>query len=140
MNHVSLARHRLARAKENLIEAEDSSNQGHFALAVNRSYYAMFTSARALLALKELDSSKHSGVVSLFNQHIVKPGLFPADFSKLLREAKGLREDADYGDFVKVTAEDARQQIENAHTFVEEAEKALSRMAQSEEGPCRGGK
>jgi uncharacterized protein (UPF0332 family) len=39
-----------------------------------RSYYAMFTAARALLATKHLDSSKHTGVVSLFNQHFVKTG------------------------------------------------------------------
>jgi len=31
----------------------------------------MFTSARAILALRELDSSKHSGVIALFSQHIV---------------------------------------------------------------------
>jgi uncharacterized protein (UPF0332 family) len=116
------------KAKEILTEAEDAFKQNHFGMSVNRSYYAIFTSARALLAMKEMDSSKHSGVISLFNQHIVKAGNFPTEFSKFFREAKEIREDADYGDFVKITGEDARNQIDNAQRFVEEAEKALSRM------------
>jgi len=118
----------MERAREILIEADDSFKQNHFGMSVNRSYYAMFTSARALLALKEVDSSKHSGVLSLFNQHIVKAGLFPAGLSKFLREAKIIREDADYGDFVKITEEDAKNQIDNANKFVEEAERTLVRI------------
>ncbi len=128
MTRVNLAKYRMGKAKEVLIEAEDSYKQNHFGLSVNRSYYAMFTSARALLALKEMDSSKHSSVLSLFNQHIVKTSLFPMEFSKFLREAKDIREDADYGDFVKITQEDAKTQIDNAERFVEEAERALLRM------------
>jgi uncharacterized protein (UPF0332 family) len=34
--------------------------------AVNRFYYAAFYVARSLLALRELDSSRHNGVISLF--------------------------------------------------------------------------
>ncbi len=128
MTRVNLARYRIDKAKEVLIEAEDSYKQNHFGLSVNRSYYAMFTSARALLALKELDSSKHSGVISLFNQHIVKTGLFSKEVSKSLPKAKDIREDADYGDFVNITQEDAKSQIDNAQMFVEEAERALLRM------------
>ena len=131
MSRTNLARYRMERAKEIVKEAEDSFKQNHFSLAVNRSYYAMFTSARALLALKELDSSKHSGVISLFNQHLVKAGLFPTEFSKLLRESKGMREGADYGDFVNITQEDAKNQISSAQKFVEEAERTLLRIIEN---------
>ncbi len=133
MSRVNLAEYRLEKAKEILIEAEDSFKQRHFSLAVNRSYYAMFTSARALLALKELDSSKHSGVISLFNQHLVKLRLFPEEFSKFLQKAKRIRENADYGDFVKITEEDAVEQIDCARKFVEEAEKTLLEMMKGAE-------
>lgn len=133
MSRVNLARYRLEKAKEILIEAEDSFKQRHFSLAVNRSYYAMFTSARALLALKELDSSKHSGVISLFNQHLVKPKLFPEEFSKFLQKAKRIREAADYGDFVKITEEDAVEQIDCARKFVAEAKRTLLKMIENAE-------
>jgi len=85
---ISLAKYRIEKAKENLKDAEDAFVRGRFSLSVNRSYYAMFTTARGLLALKELDSSKHSGVIALFNQHIIKMGLFPKDLSKFLSKAK----------------------------------------------------
>jgi len=140
VSRPDLAGYRMARAKDILKEAQDALKQKHFALAVNRSYYAMFTSARALLAMRDLDSSKHSGVISLFNRNLVKTSEFPAEIAKLLAKAKDLREEADYRDFVEISGEDAREQIRNGRRFVAEAEKALSRMAQSEEGPCRGGK
>lgn len=125
---IELACYRLNKAKETLKECEDCLKQEHFAFSVNRSYYAMFTAARAVLSLEEKDSSKHSGVISLFNQHLVKPGIFPKEFAKFLRDAKRIREDADYGDFVNITEEDARIQIERAKQFVGEIEKTIRRI------------
>jgi len=125
---IELAKYRLNKAKGILKESKDSLKQKRFALSVNRSYYAMFTSARALLALKEKDSSKHSGVIALFNQYIIKAGLFPKELSRFLPKAKDIREDADYGDFVEITEEDAQIQLKNAKKFTEEAEKTMQKM------------
>ncbi|MEW6681148.1 MAG: HEPN domain-containing protein, partial [bacterium] len=118
MSRINLAKYRIEKAEERLVEAEDSLAKNHYGLSVNRTYYAMFTAARALLALKELDSSKHSGVIALFNQHIVKPGFFSKEIGKLLVKAKDIREDADYGDFVKITKEDAQTQLAYAKEFI----------------------
>jgi len=93
----------------------------------------MSTSARALLALKELDSSKHSGVISLFNQHIIKAGLFPKEFGRFLSQAKDIREDANYGDFVKITQEEAKNHLDHARKFVAKAEKTLLKMMEQAE-------
>lgn len=128
MRRINLAKYRLEKAQKNLKEAEDALKQEHFEMSANRSYYAMFTSARAILALKEMDSSKHSGVIALFSQHIIKPGFFPKELSKFLRVAKRMREDADYGDFVEITKEDAQMQLEHAKEFVEEAENSLQEI------------
>ena len=128
MRRINLAKYRIEKSQENLQESEDALKQNHFGMSVNRSYYAMFTSARAILALKELDSSKHSGVITLFSQHIIKPGLFPKELSKFLRKAKRIRENADYGDFVEITKKDAQMQLEHAKEFVEEAENSLQEM------------
>jgi len=128
MRRINLAKYRIEKSQENLQESEDALKQNHFGMSVNRNYYAMFTSARAILALKELDSSKHSGVIVLFSQHIIKPGLFPKELSKFLRKAKRIREDADYGDFVEITKKDAQMQLEHAKEFVEEAENSLQEM------------
>ena len=69
-------------------------------------------------------------MIALFNQHIIKMGLFPKDLSKFLSKAKDIREKADYGDFVEITEEDAQIQLKNAKRFIEEAEKTLQRMIQ----------
>lgn len=76
MSRKALATYRAEKAEELLKDAEDALQRDRFMLSVNRSYYAMFTSARALLAMEEKDSSKHSGIISLFNQWFVKSGIF----------------------------------------------------------------
>ena len=132
MSRKKLAMYRIQKAKEILIEASDCLQHKHYSLSVTRSYYAMFSATRALLALKEMDSSKHSGVIALFNQHIVKADLFPKEIGKFLTKAKDLREEADYGDFVEITEKDARIQLERAQTFVTEAEKTAEKLAHTE--------
>jgi uncharacterized protein (UPF0332 family) len=54
---------------------------------VNRFYHAAFYAARALLAVRELESSRHTGVISLFQKHFVKPGLVSTDKAKALPRA-----------------------------------------------------
>jgi len=132
MSRTNLVRYRMQRAREILVEAEDNLNQNHYKLSVNRSYYPMFTAARALLALKELDSSKHSGVITLFNQHIIKPGLFPKELGKFLPKAKNIRENADYGDFVTITKENAHIQLKCAKKFVDEAERTMQKLIEKD--------
>ncbi len=133
MSRIELAKYRMERAKEILIESKDSLQHGHYKLSTNRSYYAMFSATKALLALKELDSSKHSGVISLFNRYIVKEGFFPKELSKLLPTAKNIREDADYRDFVEISKEDAEHQIKNAERFINQAEKTMMKMIEEKD-------
>lgn len=69
---VTLARYRLARAKESFADGVLLQERGSMTGAVNRFYYAAFHAARALLVTKGLDAGKHSGVIALFQQHFVK--------------------------------------------------------------------
>jgi mRNA-degrading endonuclease YafQ of YafQ-DinJ toxin-antitoxin module len=73
------------------------------------------TADRALLATKHLDSSKHTGVVSLFNQHFVKEGIVTNNLGRMLMKAKDLRQDGDYKDFVETTMEEAHEQYRECH-------------------------
>lgn len=81
---TKLATHRLKRSKNTFQEAITLIKSGSLNGALNRLYYAAFYAARSLLATKGLDSSKHSGVISLFHQHFVKPGIFNLDKAKAL--------------------------------------------------------
>ena len=59
-----LSCYRLERAKEDLARARREFNLGDYKLAQNRSYYAVFHAMRAVNALDDYDSRKHSGVIS----------------------------------------------------------------------------
>jgi uncharacterized protein (UPF0332 family) len=86
--------------------------------AIPRAYYAIFQATRAALATKKLDARKHSGVISLFNQHFVKSGIFTKDYSKILSSARDLREASDYDDFYLVSKEEAQEAVDNAEKFI----------------------
>jgi uncharacterized protein (UPF0332 family) len=128
-----LARHRLGRAKEAFVEGEHLLTKSAFMGAVNRFYYAAFHAARSLLALRELDSSRHSGVISLFQKHFVKPGLIPMEKAKALPRAFEKRQKSDYGDFSTVTKREAQNVRTEVSDFIEECEKALERLITEEE-------
>lgn len=122
---MTLTQYRLKQAKERLKAAEVLLDSKNYSDSLSRSYYAMFHATRALLATKSLDSRKHSGVIALFNQHFVKEGIVDSNMGRLIAEAKGVREESDYGDYVTFTKEDARTQLDNAKEFVRIVERAL---------------
>jgi uncharacterized protein (UPF0332 family) len=81
---AALARHRLGRAREALGEGDALLGGGAPRGAVNRFYYAALQAARALLAIRGLDSARHSGVITLFQLHFVKTGLLAAEIARAL--------------------------------------------------------
>jgi len=132
-SNIELSKYRLEKAKEHLKSAENLLKNKHFRDSISRSYYAVFSAARAILALKELDSKKHSGVISLFNQNFVKTGLINVDASKIIKEAKSYRENADYKDFFIISKEETEKQLKNAERFIKEIENKIKNFP---EGLC----
>ena len=86
-----LAGHRLSVAVERLNAAEVLFASGLYADAVSRAYYAVFSAARAMLATKSLDSRKHSGVISLFNQYFVKTEVISKEAGRVIMESQGFK-------------------------------------------------
>lgn len=100
-----------------------------FRSSINRSYYSIFHAIRAVNALDGFDSSKHSGVISHFNQEYVKTGLFEKEVSKIIRNASELREQADYEDFYEASQEEAVDVFEQAARFISVVEVYLREKA-----------
>jgi uncharacterized protein (UPF0332 family) len=123
-----LARHRLSRAKGAFSEGDHLLTAKAFMGAVNRFYYAAFYAARALLAMRELDSSRHSGVISLFQKRFVKAGLITTEKAKALPRAFEKRQKSDYADFSTVTAKEVRAIRNEVSDFLEECEQVLNRL------------
>jgi uncharacterized protein (UPF0332 family) len=122
---ISLARWRLESAKARLAEARSLLKSRGYSGAANRAYYAIFTAVRALLALKRIDSKTHQAAFLLFQKHYVKTGLFPRELAEFAKRAKGIREAADYDDYIEVTADDARREMNAAAKFIAAVEKLM---------------
>ena len=105
---------------------------GNFADSIGRSYYAIFTAVRALLALKGLDSKRHSGVVALFNEHFIKTGLLAKEVYQIITSAKAKRERADYEDYVEFSKEEAEEQLKKAKELVKEVKTLLKQSSKGD--------
>ena len=121
-----LVEFRFKKAKETLKTAETLLQSGEYDFSLNRSYYAVFHAIRAVNAIDGFDSSKHSGVISFFNQNHVKNGDFPKEISKIIKVASEFREQADYEDFFAAGKEDAEESLKNAAFFVKSIGEYLS--------------
>jgi len=117
-----LAHYRLQQASEALADARLLFERGgSIRSVINRAYYGMFYSVLALLIDAGKGSSKHSGVIALFDQYFVKSGKFPIEMSKAIHKAFDLRQMGDYREFVDLNREDAEETIKNAERFFKEA-------------------
>jgi uncharacterized protein (UPF0332 family) len=126
---LTLARHRLARAREALKDGEILLTQGSLNSAANRFYYAAFYAAPALLATKEVDSARHSGVIALFQKHFVKPGTIDTQIAKAFPRAFEKRQASDYGDFAVLTEAEVERMHAESRAFVDVCAELLGRLA-----------
>ena len=120
-----LSKYRFETSLENLEDAKLMFENGRYKNALNRGYYSIFHSIRAVLALDGFDSSKHSGVIAYFNQNYVKTGVFSKEMSVIIREASENREKADYLDFFIASKSEAEKQIKRAEKFTGEIRRFL---------------
>ena len=97
---------------------------------VNRAYYAMFYAVLTLFIHSDTPhkTSKHSGIIGIFNREFIHAGKLDARFSQMLYAVFDQRMESDYRDFSKVSEEDARNAVLAAQEFVT-AIKALTEYA-----------
>lgn len=114
-----LAQYRFARAEDTLNEAIDELSRNNYRLAANRAYYSVFYIMRAFLATISKDSSKHSGVIALFNQYFIKTGVVSDINFKEIQTLMDLRHEGDYQDFVEITRQEADGAIDSARRILE---------------------
>lgn len=112
-------RYRLDMARERLESAKVLLDNGKYKDSIGRSYYAIFTSVRALLAMEGVDFSKHAGVIMYFQKEYIKTGIFDKKYSKYISQAFQIRNNTDYADFFIVSKDDAKAQYDRAAEFYE---------------------
>ena len=120
--------YRMRQTEETLAEAVKMLETGFSPRSIiNRSYYAMFYSVLALFIHYNTPhkTSKHSGVIGVFNKEFVHTGKLDARFAKMLYDLFDERMELDYRDFAEVSEEDAINAVSTAQEFVSEI-KALT--------------
>jgi len=116
---ISRIRQLIALAERALDTAQVNLDVGDWRAAVNRAYYAIFYAANAMLLTRSVERRKHSGVISAFREHFVKPGLVETEYSSVYGEALVVREDADYAIEIPVDREMAETALHQARRFVQ---------------------
>ena len=120
-----LMNYRLNMARERIHSAKILLEDGSYKDSIGRSYYAMFTAVRALLAVDGQDFSKHAGVIAYFQKEYIKTGKFDRKFSKYISQAFQIRNNTDYADFFLVSSKDAIEQYQRAEEFLKVVENYL---------------
>ena len=116
----------LAKAQRSFEAAEGLLEDGHADFAASRAYYGCFYTAEALLLSKGLSYSRHSQVVAQFGRQFAKTEELDARYHRLLIEAFGLRQAADYSAAPDtVSEEDARHTIREGKAFLAVARERL---------------
>jgi uncharacterized protein (UPF0332 family) len=101
-------------AGEKLKSAKILLDAGQYKDSIGRSYYAIFSAVRAVLAKENVDFSRHSGVIAYFQKEYIKTGKIDKKYSKYLQNAFQIRNNCDYDDFYLVSVDDAEEQYNNA--------------------------
>ncbi len=122
---IGLSKARLDNAKERIEFANKIFEIGDYKTVANRSYYAVFSAMRAVLALDGFDSKKHSGIIAEFRKNYLKTDILPKELSIIIDSLVEIRQGSDYDDFYVISKEETQLQLKNAEKFVSDIEHYL---------------
>jgi uncharacterized protein (UPF0332 family) len=108
-------------AHEMLEVARLNLSNDYYGSACNRSYYAIFYAASALLFAKGKSFGKHSAVLAAFRQQFIKTGEFDVHWSRKYERIMSHRHSSDYDIFTSFEKEQAVADLVDAEEFVQEA-------------------
>jgi uncharacterized protein (UPF0332 family) len=114
--------YRLRQAEETLSDAkkmlEDKLSPRSI---INRAYYSMFYGVFALFLKHDIKvkTSKHSGIISIFDAEFVHTEKINPCFSKTLHKIFEVRQEGDYKELVEFSYNDADEFVKLAEEFLE---------------------
>lgn len=119
---------RIESADEDLETAKELLKLNRYRAAVNRAYYAIFSTTNAVLLSKQIERSKHSGVEAAFIQNFIKTGVFRIEFGKMFNYIRKKREECDYSSKIRIDRETAEKIVEDAEKFIRRMKEYLIEM------------
>lgn len=115
----SIVRREIESAASDLEIAEKTYLDENYKWATIQLYYSMFHSARALLYSSNLREHSHFCLVAAIQALFVETRQFSYSLLEGLKEAKSLREDADY--YGRWSKKSCKKLLDAAHQFLDQA-------------------
>ena len=116
--NLTAARIRFDQAREAIRAAELLAANGLARSSIERSYYAAFHAASALLASRGIYPSSHDGTISMLALHFVKAGTLSKSAGRDLQRLQDQRLVADYKGYLDQDATDAAECLGLARGFL----------------------
>ena len=114
--------YRIKQAADTLLDAEKmlQSNFNPRSI-INRAYYAAFYAVLALFLKDDVQikTSKHTGVIAIFDREFVKANRIDKHYSQVLHTLFDARLEGDYKELVELTVEEAAEQVKLAKDFLQ---------------------
>jgi uncharacterized protein (UPF0332 family) len=111
-----------------LDSAKIECENGHYAFAVNRQYYAVFYAASAILAIEDKSYGKHSAVRAALHRGFVRTGKIPIELGKLYDRLFENRQEADYEPMATFKKNDVDELMDKTVDFVNLIKKLLEKL------------
>lgn len=90
--------YRIEKAQRAYKEALGCINAGYVETSANRLYYSAYYAVSAYLIANGISVKTHSGVKSMFNLYLIKPGVLEQRFRVVFSQLFSLRMTGDYED------------------------------------------
>ena len=117
-NRIELSKYRMEQGKNYVHVAKKLFDDKEYKSSINRAYYAVYHSIRAIFALDEIDFKTHKSVINNFNINYVRTNIFPEDVASKVGRLKYIRESSDYNDFFVISRNDAFTHLESAEYII----------------------
>jgi uncharacterized protein (UPF0332 family) len=118
----------LEKAESAIGAAESLLRDGYRDFSAGRAYYAMFYTAEALLAEKELIFKKHVGVHKAFSEHFIKTGIFEQKYYQWLIATFNSRLVGDYAIRTEFEDGEVQEWINQAREFLNKVREYLENL------------
>jgi uncharacterized protein (UPF0332 family) len=118
----------LEKAESAIGAAESLLRDGYRDFSAGRAYYAMFYTAEALLAEKELMFKKHVGVHKAFSEHFIKTGIFEQKYYQWLIATFNSRLVGDYAIRTEFEDGEVQEWINQAREFLNKVREYLENL------------
>ena len=127
-NTQTLFTYRLKQAEDTLSDAKKMLQQRLSPTSIiNRAYYSMFYMVLALFLKTDISSktSKHAGVIGIFDKEFVHTGRIEKHYSKILHKMFDTRQESDYKELVELSLDEAAESVKLAEEFAEGIKKIM---------------